>query len=469
MGGAVPVYFEPAAVIVVLVLLGQVLELRARQRTGSAIKQLLGLAPKTARIVTPEGDKDVPLDVVKTGDLLRVRPGEKVPVDGIVTEGRSAVDESMITGEPLPVSKRTGDAVTGATMNTQGSFVMRAERVGAETLLAQIVKLVGEAQRSRAPIQGLADKVAAWFVPAVLAAAALTFVLWLAVGPEPRLAYAIANAVAVLIIACPCALGLATPMSVMVGIGRGAQMGVLIRHAEAIEKLATVDTLVVDKTGTLTAGKPQVTAVIPASGEFDEETLLSLAAALERHSEHPLAHAVVQAATELRMTPPEARDFQAVTASGVSGLVDGRRVAIGKPAYLRECGIADTAEIEALAEPHQTAGASAIFMAVDGRPAGVIVVSDPIKATTPEALDALRGLQVKVVMMTGDHLRTARHVAGQLGIEDFHAGVTPQDKHDRVGTLRGEGARLLHPASEGRHHTDWVLYLQGQEKAGENL
>jgi Cu+-exporting ATPase len=447
-GGKVAVYFEAAAVIVVLVLLGQVLELRARQRTSSAIRQLLGLAPKTARLVTPQGDRDVPLDAVKSGDLLRVRPGEKVPVDGVVTEGRSAVDESMITGEPLPVEKSAGDPVTGATLNTQGSLVIRAERVGSETLLAQIVQLVGEAQRSRAPIQGLADKVASWFVPAVLAASALTFFLWWSVGPEPRLAHALANAVAVLIIACPCALGLATPMSVMVGIGRGAQMGVLIRHAEAIEALATVNTLVVDKTGTLTVGRPQVTAVIPASSQYSENTLLAIAAALEKHSEHPLAHAVLKAAQERAMTLPDARDFQATTAGGVSGVVDGRKVVIGKPAFLREQGIADTASLESLAEPHQSAGASAVFMAIDQAPAGVLVINDPIKTTTPEALAALNRLGVEVVMMTGDQLRTAQHVAKQLGIHDLHAGVTPQDKHAEVAALKAKG-RTVAMAGDG--------------------
>lgn len=446
--GRVAVYFEAAAVIIVLVLLGQVLELRARQRTSSAIKQLLGLAPKVARRVTPDGDQDVPLDAVKVGDMLRVRPGEKVPVDGVVSEGCSAVDESMITGEPLPVEKAEGDAVTGGTLNTQGALVIRAERVGAETLLAQIVHLVGEAQRSRAPIQSLADKVASWFVPAVLAASALTFVLWLWFGPQPALAFAIANAVAVLIIACPCALGLATPMSVMVGIGRGAQMGVLIRNAEAIEKLATVDTLVVDKTGTLTAGKPHVTKIISASPRFDEHALLGLAAALEKHSEHPLAHAIVKAAAERKITVPESRDFQATTAGGVSGNVSGREVVIGKPAFLLERAITDLAQLEKLAGPPLAEGATAIFVAVDGMPGGVVVISDPIKDTTAEALKALRELKVDVVMMTGDHQRTAQHVARQLGIEEVHAGVTPQDKHHQVSTLKASG-RVVAMAGDG--------------------
>lgn len=446
--GRVAIYFEAAAVIIVLVLLGQVPELRARQRTSSAIKQLLGLAPKTARLVNANGDQNVPLDAVKPGDLLRVRPGEKVPVDGIVVEGRSAVDESMITGEPLPVEKTEHEPVTGGTLNTQGSLVIRAERVGAETLLAQIVKMVGDAQRSRAPIQSLADKVASWFVPAVLAASALTFTLWLWLGPEPRLAYAMANAVAVLIIACPCALGLATPMSVMVGIGRGAQMGVLIRHAEAIEKLATVDVLVVDKTGTLTAGKPQVTGIIPGSPGFSENALLSLAAALEKHSEHPLGHAVLKAAEARQLTLPDVTGFHATTAGGVSGSVDGMQVVIGKAAFLRECGIQDIATLEALAVPHQAAGASVILLAADLKPAGILVISDPIKPTTPEALTALRSLGVEVVMMTGDHAHTATHVAQQLGIPSFHAGVTPQDKHSKVSALKVAG-RTVAMAGDG--------------------
>jgi Cu+-exporting ATPase len=437
--GKVAIYFEAAAVIVVLVLLGQVMELRARQRTSGAIKQLLGLAPKTARLISGEGEREVPLDAVKVGDLLRVRPGEKIPVDGLVTEGRSAVDESMLTGEPIPVEKSVDDKVTAGTLNTTGSIVMLAERVGAETMLAQIVELVGNAQRSRAPIQGLADKVASWFVPAVLVAAALTFVLWFLLGPEPRFAFAIANAVAVLIIACPCALGLATPMSVMVGIGRGAQMGVLIRHAEAIEKLAAMDTLVVDKTGTLTAGKPALNSILPASG-FAEEELLALAAALEAQSEHPLAHAIVQAARERKISLPSVRDFLSTTAGGVRGQVAGRDVVIGKPAFLRDSGIPDTSALESLADPQQQQGATAIFMAVDRRAAGVLIVSDSIKDTTPTALQELRALEVKVIMLTGDNGRTAAAIAKQLGITEFHAGVTPQDKHDRVLALKSAGS-----------------------------
>lgn len=446
--GRVSIYFEAAAVIIVLVLLGQVLELRARLRTGSAIKQLLGLAPKTARVITDEGERDVPLDQVKAGDRLRVRPGEKVPVDGIVLEGSSAVDESMVTGEPLPVEKAVNDRVTGGTLNTQGALVIRAERVGSETLLAHIVQLVGEAQRSRAPIQSLADKVAAWFVPAVLAASALTFVLWLTFGPEPAIAHAIANAVAVLIIACPCALGLATPMSVMVGIGRGAQMGVLIRHAEAIEKLATVNALVVDKTGTLTMGKPQVTDVVPAFSDLDGNALLALAAALERQSEHPLAQAVVKAAQDRALLLPEAHDFHATTAGGVSGRVDGRRVIIGKSAFLQEQNITGVEQLESLAESHQANGASVILVAVDGTAAGIIVISDPIKPTTPQALAALRRLGIEVIMMTGDHRRTAEHVAKQLGITQLFAGVAPQDKHAHVSAQKAIG-RTVAMAGDG--------------------
>ncbi len=438
-GGRVAVYFEAAAVIIVLVLLGQVLELRARRRTGSAVRELLGLAPTTARLVTPQGDREVPLDTVKAGDRLRVVPGDKVPVDAVIVEGRSALDESMLTGEPLPVDKAPGDGVTGGTLNTHGSLVVEAQRVGADTMLAQIVHLVGEAQRSRAPVQALADKVAGWFVPAVLAAAALTFVLWLTMGPEPKLAFAIANAVAVLIIACPCALGLATPMSVMVGIGRGAQMGVLIRHAAAIEKLAALDTLVVDKTGTLTTGKPQVAEIL-AAAPFTENDALAFAAAVERHSEHPLAHAVLRAAEARGLAVPEAANFHATVAGGISGEVNGRAVLAGKSDFLHAQGVMTLEALEAAVAPHQAAGSSAIFVAVDGRPACAIIVSDPVKPTTPAALSELRDLGVKVVMMTGDHQRTAEHIARQLEIADFHAGVTPQDKHDRVVALKAEGA-----------------------------
>lgn len=437
-GGKPGIYFEAAAVITVLVLLGQLLELRARRRTSGAIKALLGLSPKTARRVTPNGDEDVSLDDIHPGDRLRVRPGEKIPVDGEVVEGGTSVDESMLTGESLPVEKRPGAKVFGGSVNTTGGMVMRAERVGSETILAQIVNLVAQAQRSRAPIQALADQVAAWFVPAVLAIAALTFVAWLAWGPDPRLSYAITNAVGVLIIACPCALGLATPMSVMVGIGRGAQMGVLIRNAEAIEKLAHLDTLVLDKTGTLTEGKPRITRVLSLNG-FSETEILRLAASLEQGSEHPLAHAVVAAARERQLSVEAAKDFQSTTAGGVAGLVGGRRVLVGKPAFLRENGVADIAALETLAAPHQTEGATAIFVAIDGRAAGLLTVADPLKSTTPQALAELRELGVNVMMLTGDNARTAEAVARNLGISDFQAGVTPHDKYEKVKSLHAAG------------------------------
>ncbi|HEY1084325.1 MAG TPA: copper-translocating P-type ATPase, partial [Prosthecobacter sp.] len=435
-----PLYFEAAAVIIVLVLLGQVLELRARARTGSAIQELLGLQPKTARLVTESGDVDVKIETIQAGQRLRVRPGEKMPVDGLVLEGESHVDESMLTGEAEPVAKKAGDAVTGGTLNQHGSIVMEARRVGADTMLAQIVHLVGQAQRSRAPIQALADKVSAWFVPLVLLASALTFVLWFWLGPQPSLAHAIANAVAVLIIACPCALGLATPMSIMVGIGRGAQKGVLIRQAEAIEKLATLDTLAVDKTGTLTVGKPQVTALLVApGGALDETNVLRLAAALERHSEHPLAHSILQAAEKRKLVLPEVTGFQATPAGGVTGQAEGRTVAVGKAGFLKEQGATQVDALEAGAATHQAEGKSAIFVAVDGQAAAVIFVSDPVKPTTPDALAQLQELGISVVMLTGDNERTARHIASTLGIQDFRAGVTPQEKHAYIAGLKQPG------------------------------
>jgi len=436
--GKPPLYFEAAAVVTVLVLLGQVLELRARQRTGSALKALIGLAPRTARRVTPEGDEEVPLDVVQPGDLLRVRPGEKVPVDGIVVEGTTSIDESMLTGEPLPVAKEPEAKVSGGTLNTTGGIVMRAERVGAETLLARIVDLVAQAQRSRAPIQSLADKVAAWFVPAVLAVAAATFVAWMAWGPEPRLAFAITNAVAVLIIACPCALGLATPMSVMVGIGRGAQAGVLIRNAEAIEKLAHLQTLAVDKTGTLTEGKPRLSQVLPADG-FSEAEVLGLAASLELASEHPLAHAVTVAARESNLPMSAPTGFQSRTGGGVAGTVEGRRVMVGKAEFLRDSGVAGVDWLETIAAPLQAGGAIALFVAIDDRAAGTLIVADPIKPSTPRALEELRKLGVRVVMLTGDHPRTAGAVAESLAIAEYHAGVTPREKHDHVLARKATG------------------------------
>lgn len=436
--GKPALYFEAAAVVTVLVLLGQVLELRARQRTGSALKALMGLAPKTARRVTPSGDEEVPLDAVKPGDLLRVRPGEKVPVDGIVVEGTTSIDESMLTGEPVPVAKEPDAKVSGGTLNTTGGIVMRAERVGAETLLARIVDLVAQAQRSRAPIQSLADKVASWFVPAVLAVAAASFVAWMAWGPEPRLAYALTNAVAVLIIACPCALGLATPMSVMVGVGRGAQAGVLIRNAEAIQKLARLNTLAVDKTGTLTEGKPRLALVLTAD-DFSADEVLGLAASLEQASEHPLAHAVIVAACDSDLPLSAPTDFQSRTGGGVSGTVDGRWVLVGKSEFLRDSGVSGVDSLESLASAHQAGGATALFVAVDRRAAGILIVADPVKGATPRALEELRELGVRVVMLTGDHPRTARAVAHDLGIADYHAGVTPQQKHDHVLTLKAAG------------------------------
>ncbi len=445
--GRLPLYFEAAAVILVLVLLGQVLELRARARTGSAIRELLGLQPKTARLVTAAGDREVPLDEVQPGDHLRVRPGEKVPVDGRVLEGVSHVDEAMLTGEPEPVRKEPGAHVTGGTLNQQGSLVMVAERVGGETTLAQIVRLVGEAQRSRAPVQALADKVASWFVPAVVATAVLTFVLWLWLGPG--LAHAIASAVSVLIIACPCALGLATPMSVMVGVGRGAQMGVLIREAAAIEKLAALNTLAVDKTGTLTAGRPELVDLLPVSaGGPDETTLLRLAAALERGSEHPLAQALLRAAESRQLALPEAEDFHSTPGGGVTGRVEGRAVAIGKADFLRAIGVREVEALEVLAAPRQAEGKTAVLLAVDGTAAAVFGVADPIKPTTPAALDDLRALGVELVLLTGDNERTAAHVADWLGLTRWHAGVSPQEKHAVIASLKAPD-RVVGMAGDG--------------------
>ncbi len=446
-GGWPALYFEAAAVITVLVLLGQVLELRARRRTSGAIKALLGLAPKTARRVTPTDDVDVRIEDVQPGDLLRVRPGEKVPVDGVVVEGRTSIDESMLTGEPMPVEKTSGAGVSGGTVNTTGSIVMRAERVGRETMLAQIVHLVSQAQRSRAPIQALADKVSGWFVPAVLAIAALTFAGWLIWGPEPALAHAITNAVAVLIIACPCALGLATPISVMVGIGRGAQLGVLIRNAETIEKLAKLEVLALDKTGTLTEGKPRLAQVETVNG-FEAGEVLQRAASLEQASEHPLAHAILEGARERGLAIEPALDFQSTTAAGVSGRVDGHAVRVGQPAFLRQHGVADTEALDALASPHQASGATAVYVAIDGRAAGILAITDPVKASSRQALAELRELGVTPLMLTGDNPRTAAAVARSLGLKDYAAGVTPQQKHDRVAALR-EAGRVVGMAGDG--------------------
>jgi P-type Cu+ transporter len=441
--GKIGVYFEAAAMITALVLLGQMLERRARASTGAAIRALLDLAPKTARRVRDGRDEDVPVEQIQSGDLLRVRPGEKIPVDGAITEGASTIDESMITGEPMPAQKTAGDAVTGGTVNKTGSFVMRAERVGRETMLSRIVDMVAQAQRSRAPIQALADKVAGWFVPAVLACALVTFAAWAWLGPEPRLAYAIINAVAVLIIACPCALGLATPMSIMVGVGRGAQEGVLIKNAEAMERMEKVRTLVVDKTGTLTEGKPALTEIVPAPG-FDEQELLSLAAAVERHSEHPIAAAIVHGAEERRVEVPEARDFASKTGGGVSASVNGKAVRIGKPAFLG----ADVSALEKPAADLQSQGRTVVFVRVDDRAAGLLAVSDPIKQSTPEAVRSLHDHGIEVLMLTGDNEKTARAVADQLGIDGLEAGVAPEQKHDRVQQLRSSG-KVVAMAGDG--------------------
>lgn len=441
MGGLVPVYFEAAAVITTLVLLGQVLELRARSATGRAIKALLGLAPKTARRVGEDGsEEDIALEDVHVGDLLRIRPGEKVPVDGTVTEGRSSVDESMISGEPVPVEKVPGEKVTGATINGTGSLLMRAERVGRDTMLSQIVRMVADAQRSRAPIQALADKVSGWFVPAVVLIAVIAFAVWSLVGPEPRFAHALVNAVAVLIIACPCALGLATPMSIMVGTGRGATVGVLVKNAEALELMERIDTLVVDKTGTLTLGKPKLVAVEPVN-DFRPDEVLALAAALERGSEHPLAAAIVEGASEGKLTLPSTSDFASHTGKGVSGLVGGRRVALGNQALLQDLNI-DSRALEPQADRHRSDGEGVMFVAVDGRLAGLVVVADPIKDSAVEAVAALQRQGVHVVMMTGDNRRTAEAVARRVGIEEVIADVLPSQKQAKVEELRKAGRRV---------------------------
>ncbi|HEX8373943.1 MAG TPA: copper-translocating P-type ATPase, partial [Geminicoccaceae bacterium] len=426
--GSVAVYFEAAAVVTVLVLLGQVLELRARERTGGAIRALLDLAPKTARRLREDGDdeEEVTLDLVQAGDRLRVRPGERVPVDGTVLEGTSAVDESMVTGEALPVEKATGAKLIGGTLNGRGGFVMRAEKVGKETMLARIVQMVAEAQRSRAPIQRLADQVSGWFVPAVVAIAAIAFVAWWVLGPSPALAYGLIAAVSVLIIACPCALGLATPMSIMVGVGRGAGLGVLIKNAEALERLEKVDTLVVDKTGTLTEGRPTVTAVVP-SGGHDETDLLRLAATLERASEHPLAAAIVRAAEERGVAYGSAGDFRSVTGKGVVGTVDGVEVALGNRAMMEELKV-DIAGVSARADELRREGATVMHVAVGGTLAGLVAVADPIKASTPAALAALRAAGVRIVMLTGDNRTTAEAVARRLGIDEVEAEVLPEQK-----------------------------------------
>lgn len=440
-GGTVPVYFEAAAVIVALVFLGQVLELRAREKTGSAIRALLDLAPKTARLLGVDGSEtDVPLDAVKVGDRLRIRPGDAVPVDGIVLEGRSSVDESMISGEPLPVEKTEGDALTGGTLNKNGSLIMRAEKVGAETTLSRIVELVAKAQRSRAPIQGLADRVSFYFVPAVVLVALAAFAAWAVFGPEPSLIFAIVSAVSVLIIACPCALGLATPMSIMTATGRGAHAGVLIKEAAALERFASVDTLIVDKTGTLTEGKPRLTDVVAAEGSSENE-LLALAAGLEKGSEHPLAEAIVGGAGERGLTIEEASGFEAVTGKGVSGTVSTREVALGNAAMMADLGI-DTASLSARAEALQAEGNTVMFVAVDKKLAGIVAVADPIKATTAEAIRALHDRGLKIIMATGDNERTARAIAKSLGIDEVRAGLLPEQKAALVEELRAKGAGI---------------------------
>jgi len=445
--GKVGIYFEAAAVIVLLVLLGQVLEMRARSKTGSAIRALLNLAPKTARVVQDGAERDVPLESVQAGAKLRVRPGEKIPVDGVLLDGKTSVDESMISGEPIPVEKNSGDKVTGGTLNTTGSFLMQAEHVGSETVLARIVKMVADAQRSRAPIQALADKVSGWFVPAVLACAVLTFIVWALVGPQPRFAHAIVNAVAVLIIACPCALGLATPMSVMVGIGRGAQAGVLIRNAEAMEAMEKVTTVVVDKTGTLTEGKPRLTQVIPANGVSADDLLLT-AASVEQNSEHPLAAAMVRGAKDRNVKLHPVTDFNSITGGGVVGKLGGREIAVGKLKFLQDRHVTDLEGIEPKATVLQAEGQTAMFVAINGKAAGIITVSDPIKTSTPEAIAQLHKLGLKIIMLTGDNEHTATAVAKTLGLDEVVAGVEPKDKHERILQLRQRG-QIVAMAGDG--------------------
>ena len=445
--GAVAVYFEAAAVITVLVLLGQLLELKAREQTGGAIRALLDLAPKTARRINESGeDEDVPLDQIKVGDRLRVRPGDKVPLDGVVAEGRSAVDESMVTGESMSVMKEPDSKVIGGTINQTGSFVMTAEHVGKDTMLSQIVHMVAEAQRSRAPIQRLADIVAAWFVPAVILVAILAFIIWGIYGPSPAFSYALINAVSVLIIACPCALGLATPMSIMVGVGKGAQAGVLIKNAEALERMEKIDTLVIDKTGTLTEGKPTVTKIV-AVNSFTEENLLMLAASLELGSEHPLAHAIVMAAKDKGLNLTAADEFDSPTGKGVVGKVSGQDVALGNMMLMNEKSV-DVSSLSAKADELRSDGATVIFIAVGGHAAGLLVIADPIKKTTPDAIKQLQNQGIHIVMLTGDNHRTAEAVAKTLGIEEVEAEILPKDKGKIVNKLRGEG-RVVVMAGDG--------------------
>jgi Cu+-exporting ATPase len=439
-GGTVPVYFEASVVIVALVFLGQVLELKARERTGSAIRALLDLAPKTARLVGSDGsERDVPLDQVKTGNRLRVRPGDSVPVDGVVVEGHSSVDESMISGEPLPLEKTKGDTLTGGTLNRNGTLVMQAERVGAETMLSQIVEMVAKAQRSRAPIQGMADRVSFYFVPAVVLAAVVAFAAWSVFGPAPSMVYAIVAAVSVLIIACPCALGLATPMSIMTATGRGAQAGVLIKDAEALERFAGVDTLIVDKTGTLTEGRPKLTDVEAIDGS--EEEILSLAASLERGSEHPLAEAIVEGAQSRGVSITDASGFEATTGKGVAGSVGGRRVALGNRAMMDGLGV-DVGALSERAEALRKDGKTVMFVAIEGKAAGMVAVADPVKATTAEAIRTLHATGLKIIMATGDNATTARAVAERLGIDEVRADMLPQSKKDLIDQLRAGGAKV---------------------------
>jgi len=439
--GEVAVYFEAASVITMLALMGQVLELRARQRTSGAIRELLELAPAKARIVKDGEEKEVPLDQVKEGDILRVRPGEKVPVDGEVTEGKSSIDESMITGEPVPVKKAEGDTVTGGTVNQSGSFLMQAVQVGEDTVLSQIVRMVSEAQRSRAPIQRIADVVASYFVPAVVIVALITFIVWALVGPEPRLAYALVSAVSVLIIACPCALGLATPMSIMVGVGRGAGSGVLIKNAESLEVMEKIDIIIVDKTGTLTEGKPKLTDIRIFNG-MNEDEVLRLAASIEQNSEHPLGQALVKGAAERDLKLSKAEDFDSETGGGVRGTVEGRKVRIGTLAFLKREGVKDLDAASNEGDRLQAKGHTVMFMAVDGKLAAMLAISDPIKEETPEAVQALHKLGLKIAMVTGDNEKTARTVAEKLNIDDIEAGVAPQDKHERVKKFKSLGHRV---------------------------
>jgi len=445
--GGVAIYFEAAAVITVLVLLGQVLELRARERTSGAIKALLNLSPKTARRIRADGtEEEIGMDLVAVGDRLRVRPGEKVPVDAVVADGRSSLDESMVTGESMPVTKAVGDKVIGGTLNQTGALVILAEKVGRDTMLARIVQMVAEAQRSRAPIQRMADQVSGWFVPVVIGIAVLAFIGWGIWGPEPRFAYGLVAAVAVLITACPCALGLATPMSIMVGVGRGAGLGVLIKNAEALEHMEKVDTLVVDKTGTLTEGHPAVTAILPAAG-FDEGEILRVAAAVERASEHPLALAIVEAAKARQLDLPDVTDFDSPTGRGALGTVDGKRIVLGNAAFLKDQGV-DTSELSAQADDVRRTGATAIFIGVDGKVAGALAIADPVKETTPQALAALRKEGIRVVMLTGDNRTTAKAVAAKLGIDDVEAEVLPHQKSAVVTKFKQEG-RVVAMAGDG--------------------